>query len=158
MSTHRDYDEILADRILRMGPELGRIHHDLWAQLLWLHAKWRIHQDLFAGDESQTRLMEATAVQTFNQVYVSLTNEIIMHICRITDKAKTASSRMHDMAIAAASSASEARGQVAALVAEAVAGASPRGVSHRLLVEAPRKARPLLKLVSARVGVRHASW
>jgi hypothetical protein len=89
MSTHRDNDEILSDRILRMGPELGRIHHDLWAQLVWLHAKWRIHQDLFAGDESQTRLMEATAVQTFNQVYVSLTNEIIMHICRITDKAKT---------------------------------------------------------------------
>ena len=123
MSTHRDSEEILADSILRMGPELGRIHHDLWAQLVWLNAKWRIHQDLFAGDESQTRLMEATAIQTFNQLYVALTNEIVMHICRITDKAKTG--RFNNATIRRLLQLvqnSEARCRIEALVDEAESG------------------------------------
>jgi hypothetical protein len=67
-----------------MGPELGRTFNKLFIEFCQLHVKWREYVTLF-GTQSRIDLLSKTATGFFGLIEDSLFEDILLHICRLTD-------------------------------------------------------------------------
>ena len=89
MSHQMTGEETRAHHIDLMGPELGTIYHELWNEVVWAHAKWREFQDLYFA-ESTVKILNRTAPFYFSLMQDVLHREILLHLCRLTDRPQSA--------------------------------------------------------------------
>jgi len=89
MGQYRSADEVRAEHISLMGPDLGALYHELWNEVTWLHLKWNRFVALFAEEKGRIDLMNDTAPAFFSEIQRAMAEDIFIHISRLTDPAET---------------------------------------------------------------------
>lgn len=74
----------------KMGSRLGELYLSIATEIADLHLEWREYRGLFAGNQDRFDLMNATAPRFFYQLDKILWSAVLLHLCRLTDPAKTA--------------------------------------------------------------------
>jgi hypothetical protein len=82
-------DEVQQKSVAAMPAPLGEIHHWLYLELSWLHIKWSDFKRLYATSEERIDLFNKVAPVFFNQLQRTMWEDILLHLCRITDPIKT---------------------------------------------------------------------
>jgi len=72
-----------------MGDELGLLHYDLRNQLAWLQIKWGEYRELFAHSKERIDVLNRTAPAFFVFLDRALFEDVLLHICRLTDPPAT---------------------------------------------------------------------
>ena len=85
MAEHRTSDEVERQYVEAMGSDLGRMHHKFWNECAWLHWKWDQFVILFGTSAGRVDLLNAAAGGFFRTVQDSLWEDVLLHICRLTD-------------------------------------------------------------------------
>ena len=79
-----------ATNIRIMGNELGSLYSELWQQLVWLHMKWAEYRELFGSKQSRITLLNEAAPFFFYVIQDVMWNDILLHICKLTDPPNSA--------------------------------------------------------------------
>jgi len=82
-------DEVLSEAITAMGSPLGDVYHALGDEVAWLHLKWNYFRELFA-DPDLVDVLNSAAPAFFHDLQRQSWEDLLMHLCRVTDRAKTA--------------------------------------------------------------------
>jgi AbiU2 len=82
-------DEVRERYIEAMQQELGDVYFVLFNDCTWLHLKWQEYKTLFGTDAETVELLNGTAAGFFFVVQESFWDDILLHICRMTDPAST---------------------------------------------------------------------
>jgi len=90
MSGHYAAEQVEQQYLEAMGPELGKIFHRLWNECAWLHWKWGGYVELFGTAPERIALLNRAAPSFFFVVQDSLWNDVLLHICRLTDPPQSA--------------------------------------------------------------------
>ena len=88
--TTRSTDEVLADYIAAMGPELGTNFFALHKKLVELHVLWQQYRQLFGSEPETVHLLNRTSGLFFKIVQDELWDSVLLGISRMTDPPKTA--------------------------------------------------------------------
>ena len=72
-----------------MGEPLGRVYHRLWNDCSALHWKWAEFVTLYGTNDARIKLLNATASGFFRIVQMSLFEDVLLNICRLTDGEKS---------------------------------------------------------------------
>lgn len=86
----RNAAKVKAEYITKMGAELGGVYHRLYNECAWLHFKWSKFRALFGTSESRVDLLNSVAPQTTRVIQDAMWDDILLHICRLTDNEKVA--------------------------------------------------------------------
>lgn len=81
----RSLDEVRADYISSMGPELGASFFQLYRKLVELHVLWQQYRQLFGSEEGTVQLLNRTAGLFFKIVQDELWDSVLLGISRMTD-------------------------------------------------------------------------
>ena len=81
--------QVLAASIALMGEPLGVAFHALDNEMNWLHFRWLQYCELFHGEPEVIPLLNRTAGPFFRLVYMSLWEQTLLHLARITDPASS---------------------------------------------------------------------
>ena len=81
-------DEVLNEAINAMGSPLGDVYHALGDEVAWLHLKWNDFRELFA-DSDLVDVLNSAAPAFFHDLQRQSWEDLLMHLCRVTDRAKT---------------------------------------------------------------------
>lgn len=87
--TTRSMDEVLADYISAMAPELGTSFFALHRKLVELHMLWQQYRQLFGSDPETVHLLNRTSGLFFKVVQDELWDSVLLGISRMTDPSKT---------------------------------------------------------------------
>ena len=82
-------DEVAASYKEVMGHELGGIFNELRNQTISLHWNWSEYVELFGSTPERVGLLNKSAGSFFYIVQNALWRDTLLHICRLTDAAKT---------------------------------------------------------------------
>ena len=83
-------DEVRAETVAALGSPLGELFHSLENQLVWVHLKWQEYLQLFGDSQQRVDLLNSTAPAFFHELQRALWEDILLHLCRLTDKLKSA--------------------------------------------------------------------
>lgn len=72
-----------------MGEPLGRVYHRLWNDCSALHWKWAEFVALYGTSDARIQLLNAAASGFFRIVQLSLFDDVLLHICRLTDSERS---------------------------------------------------------------------
>jgi hypothetical protein len=89
MSTHRTADEVEAERLRAMGPDLGPVFHLLSNDVTWLHSKWTQYRQLYAKSQERIDLLNRVAGHFFRVLQDTLFEDVLLHLARLTDPTAT---------------------------------------------------------------------
>lgn len=78
------------EAIQAMGQALGELYDILSSQVTWLHLKWKEYRALFGTDQKTVDLLNLAAPAFFAELQDVLWNDILLHLCRLTDPPRTA--------------------------------------------------------------------
>jgi hypothetical protein len=81
-------DEVLNEAINAMGSPLGDVYHALGDEVAWLHLKWNDFRELFA-DSDLVDVLNSAAPAFFHDLQRQSWEDLLMHLCRVTDRTKT---------------------------------------------------------------------
>lgn len=81
-------DEVLNEAINAMGSPLGDVYHALGDEVAWLHLKWNDFRELFA-DSDLVDVLNTAAPAFFHDLQRQSWEDLLMHLCRVTDRTKT---------------------------------------------------------------------
>ncbi len=87
MESDRTEAEVLSEAQTAMGDDLGELYFLLQKEHVFLSIKWKEFKALFAS-KSAIDVLNNVAPAFFWQVHRSLWQDIILHICRLTDPPK----------------------------------------------------------------------
>jgi AbiU2 len=76
--------------VAAMGRDLGAVHVRLWNECAWLHLKWSEYVILFGTSPSRIDLLNRAAGPFIRIVQDSLFEDVLLHICRLTDPPRSA--------------------------------------------------------------------
>ncbi len=93
MAEHVTTEQGRSKSAVAMPAPLGEIHHWLHDELTWLHIKWSNFCRLYAKDRERLDLLNAAAPTFFSELRQTLLEDVLLHLCRITDPPK---SKGHD--------------------------------------------------------------
>jgi hypothetical protein len=68
--------------------ESGEIYKKLQSEIMWLHARWIIFEQLFTNSEERVEMLNETASSYFFITQHALFNDILLFLSRILDKSK----------------------------------------------------------------------
>lgn len=88
MVDHKTAEEVEAEHLSMLGPELGPLFHALDNEVSWLHAKWKQYRHLYAAPGTVDLLNEAAGF-FFRVVQDVLWEDAVMHVTRLTDPPST---------------------------------------------------------------------
>jgi hypothetical protein len=71
-----------------MPPNLLSIFDSVKNELIWIHAKWKIAQQLFDQGSERLELLSRVAPSFFRIMYFVYRDELFISICRLTDHSK----------------------------------------------------------------------
>lgn len=77
-------EEVEADHLRVLGPQLGVLWHALYNEVVWLHAKWKQYRHLYASTEN-VDLLNETAGFFFGVVQKIMWEDAVLHLARLTD-------------------------------------------------------------------------
>ena len=72
-----------------MGRELGETYTELWQELVRLNLKNTEYETLFSSEKMHIDLLNRTSPRLFRIIQNSLWNDILLGVCRISDKTST---------------------------------------------------------------------
>jgi hypothetical protein len=87
MARHDTADDVKRRYIVAMQPELGQVFYALFNQCAWLHLKWGEYVRLFGTSEERVTFLNRAAPGFFHIVQDTLYDEVLLHVCRLTDPA-----------------------------------------------------------------------
>jgi hypothetical protein len=82
-------DEVTASYKEVMGHELGGIFHELRNQTISLYWNWSEYVELFGSTSARVDILNKAAGSFFFIVQNALWRDTLLHVCRLTDAAKT---------------------------------------------------------------------
>lgn len=82
-------DELEAEYVTSLGPELGRVFCALHNELAWLHLKWEQYTELYGTKPKRIEILNASAPVFFRVVQDALWEDTLMHLSRLTDPAQS---------------------------------------------------------------------
>jgi len=82
-------DEVAASYKEVMGHELGGIFHELRNQTISLYWNWSEYVELFGSTSERVDILNKAAGSFFFIVQNALWRDTLLHVCRLTDAAKT---------------------------------------------------------------------
>jgi hypothetical protein len=85
MGTRQTAEEIKKEHLQVLGPTLGPLFHELYNEVVWLHAKWLEYQKLYTHSAKRIDLLNNTAPFFFKVIQIVLWENVILHIARLTD-------------------------------------------------------------------------
>jgi hypothetical protein len=85
VASSQTQDEVRAEYVEKMGPELGELQYLLWHDVTTLHLQWSEFRELFATKPRRIDLMNETAPRFFGRLEALLWNDVLLHLCRLTD-------------------------------------------------------------------------
>lgn len=94
---HFSPDQMKSHYIERMGEELGAIFSELWQEVAFLYHKWQYFELLM--DEKHQDLFFDTFSQFFHTTEWVYLENILLHICRITDVKETGRDKKPNLTI-----------------------------------------------------------
>jgi hypothetical protein len=68
---------------------LANLHHALEMELVWIYAKWRQFEGVFAAPAADIQVLNKTAPDFFVQAREALIDDILLSLCRITDRPRS---------------------------------------------------------------------
>jgi hypothetical protein len=80
--------EVLNEAISAMGSPLGDVYHALGDEVAWLHLKWSDFRELFASADL-VDVLNSAAPAFFHDLQRQSWEDLLMHLCRVTDRTKT---------------------------------------------------------------------
>jgi hypothetical protein len=83
-------EELRAEYVRAMGPDLGLFCSELQGDLAWLRHKWIEFQELFAKGPERMVLLNTVASNFFYFLRKLLFEDAMLHLSRLTDPPKTA--------------------------------------------------------------------
>src|SRR6476620_814881 len=86
MTTYKSHEEIEAEYIHVLGPELGPYFHALYVDVVWLEDKWHEFRELYGASEARVDLLNAAAPYFFGTLHDALFENLLLHLSRLTDK------------------------------------------------------------------------
>jgi hypothetical protein len=85
MADYQSAEEVEQEHLRAFGPTLGRLYHELYNEVTWVHAKWLQYRELYAKSEKRIELLNQTAALFFRIVQDALWENVLLHIARLTD-------------------------------------------------------------------------
>jgi len=85
MSGQQSAEEVEAEHIAKLGPDLGPVYHALWNECAWLNVKWQQYQVLFGTSPEHIELLNHVAPVFFRVVQDTLWEGILLAMCALTD-------------------------------------------------------------------------
>ena len=85
-------EEIERQYVEKMGPKLGDIYYRLFNECARVHEKWSEYAEIF-GVKERVELVNSVAPSFFRLLQDVLWDDVLLHIARLTDEAKTAGQR-----------------------------------------------------------------
>ena len=89
MGDYMTADDIRAESVAKMGETLGSIRYELNNQVVLLHIRWITYRELFGTSPETVALLNATASAFFYDVERIMWEDVLLHLCRVTDPEKT---------------------------------------------------------------------
>lgn len=89
MAEEHGPDEVKQRYVTSMGKELGQLFHLLWNECVWLHWKWSEYATLYGSKSERVDLLNQAAPAFFKIVQDAMWEDILLHICRLTDPPKS---------------------------------------------------------------------
>ena len=82
-------EQVREKHLRDMGPELGAVYNALDRDVAWLHAKWNQYRQLYARSPERIALLNQVAGHFFGVVQDTLFEDVLLHLARLTDPAKS---------------------------------------------------------------------
>jgi len=82
-------DEVRAEYVQVMGPDLGNLQHELQNEVAWLLRKWNEFGELYKDDHDQIELLNRVASNFFHFLQTWFYEDAMLHISRLTDAPET---------------------------------------------------------------------
>lgn len=73
--------------VKNMGVDLGRVFFRLSNECGYLHVKWQAYVALFGTNENRVALLNRAAAGFTRMLQDMLWEDVLLHICRMTDRA-----------------------------------------------------------------------
>jgi len=90
MSGHRSAEDVEAQHLAVLGPDLGPIYHALYNEIVWLHAKWLEYRKLYGHSANRIDLLNGTAGFFFKVVQDVLLHDVLLDLSCLTGPMKSA--------------------------------------------------------------------
>ncbi len=91
--TELNAEESRSAAITAMGSPLGELYDILYSQVAWVHIKWSEHRSLFAKSQERVDFLNEAAPAFFASLKTTLWDDVLLHLCRLTDPEKSAGKR-----------------------------------------------------------------
>lgn len=88
MADTQTSNEVENEHITKLGPDLGPVFHVLWNDRAWLVVKWQEYREMFGSSAEQVELLNSAGL-FFQIVQDTLWQDILLHLCRMTDPPKS---------------------------------------------------------------------
>lgn len=85
MASRLSPDEVRADYLNKLGPELGSIFHALNSDLAWLQVKWAEYRELFGTSPERIDILNKAAGLFSRIVQDALWESVLLDLTRLTD-------------------------------------------------------------------------
>lgn len=82
-------EQVRAEHLDKLGPKLAPVFSELKDDLAWLQVKWAEYRELFGSSPKRIELLNAAAGLFFRIIQYTLWESVLLHLCRLTDPAKT---------------------------------------------------------------------
>jgi hypothetical protein len=86
-------EEVRAAALKAMGSPLGELYDILSNQVAWIHLKWMEHRALFGTSQERIDFLNEAAPVFFAGLQDTLWNDVLLHLCRLTDPEKSMGKR-----------------------------------------------------------------
>lgn len=86
-------EEVRAAALEAMGSPLGELYDILSNQVTWIHLKWKEHRTLFGTSQGRIDFLNEAAPAFFAGLQDTLWNDVLLHLCRLTDPVMSAGKR-----------------------------------------------------------------
>jgi hypothetical protein len=83
-------EQVKDEHVRVLGAHLGPVYYALYNQVAWLHAKWIQYRALFGHSPERVDLLNGVAPSLFHLIQDVLWKDVLLHIARLTDPAKSA--------------------------------------------------------------------
>ena len=86
--TTESAEQVREKHLRDMGRELGPVYDALYWDVAWLHAKWNQYRQLFGRSPNRVAFLNKAAGHFFGVVQRTLTDDVLLHLTRLTDPPK----------------------------------------------------------------------
>lgn len=88
VANERTSEEVRADHLAKLGPDLGPVFTSLLNDYSWLWVKWQQYRELYGTSPERIELLNAAANLFFGVIQETLWEDVLLSLCRLTDDAE----------------------------------------------------------------------